>query len=299
VTQLRLPPPEGVRILDVELFGAANLSCCYVVDAAEPALIETGPATVLDAVVRGLERMQVTPRHVVLTHIHLDHAGGAGHVARLFPDATIWVHEVGARHVVDPTRLIASARRIYGDALESMWGVPDPVADRRIRAIDEGTVIPLGDRELRVMYTPGHASHEVTLYEPDSGAAFIGDTAGVCLAEEWQKPATPPPEFDLEAALESIERVRGLKASALCFTHFGPANEPALDKASQDLRRWDAVLKPMVLADAPMEDMVAALRRAHGPNPGDEIYKHATEKLSSYESSIGGYVRYYRKQLGG
>src|SRR3990172_6352035 len=104
--------------------------------------------------------MRVTPKHVVLTHIHLDHAGGAGHVARVFPEATVWVHEVGAPHVADPTRLVASASRLYGDALDMMWGPTDPVPEGRIRAVGEGDVIGLGDRELRVLYTPGHASHE-------------------------------------------------------------------------------------------------------------------------------------------
>jgi glyoxylase-like metal-dependent hydrolase (beta-lactamase superfamily II) len=290
-------PPKGVRIIDVELFGVKGLSCSYVIEAAEPILIETGPATVLDAVVRGLEEMSVVPRHVVLTHIHLDHGGGAGHVARLFPEATIWVHEFGAPHVADPTRLVASARRIYGDALETMWGVPEPVPDPRVRAMDEGTVIRAGDRELHVIYTPGHARHEVTIVDPDSGAAFIGDTAGVLLGPDWQKPATPPPEFDLEAALDSIERVRGLKASAICFTHYGPASEPALDKASQDIRNWDAAIRPMVERAASMEELVAAVRPLHPEFGGDDDYDRAAMDLSSFESSLGGYVRYYKKRV--
>lgn len=292
----RVPPPPGVQVLDVELFGVRGISCSYVIDAAEPVLIETGPTTVHDAVVRGLDELKVTPRHVVLTHIHLDHAGGVGHVARAFPGATIWVHEVGARHVVDPSRLLASARRIFGDALETLWGEPDPVDEGRIRAISEGTVIPLGDRELRVLYTPGHAAHEVTLYDPDSGAAFVGDTAGVYLTDSWQKPATPPPEFDYEAALESIERVRGLHPTAICFTHYGPAGEPALDRAAADLRRWDAVLRPLVLASKPMDELVAAVS-AHVASPEEsEEYLDAVDKLSSLEASIGGYVRYYQKR---
>jgi glyoxylase-like metal-dependent hydrolase (beta-lactamase superfamily II) len=218
-------------------------------------------------------------------------------VARVFPEADIWVHEVGAKHLADPTRLLASARRVYGDAMETLWGPSDPVDEHRIRSINEGDVIPLGDRELRVLYTPGHASHEVTLFEPDSKAAFIGDTAGVCLAESWQKPATPPPDFDLEASLESIERVKGLRAEAICFTHFGPAREPALDKAAQDLLRWDHVLRPMAMKDASVDEMLEALRPLHEPIPSSDDYSGAVNDLSSLRASLGGYLRYYQTRF--
>src|SRR5438034_3101815 len=150
MSELRHPAPEGVDVLDVNLFGARNLSCSYLVHAAQPALIETGPATVFDTVRDELTRRGVEPAHVVLTHIHLDHGGGVGHVADLFPGAKIWVHDVGARHVADPERLVASARRLFGESLDTLYGEPRPVAADRILAIDEGTVIDLGDRELRV-----------------------------------------------------------------------------------------------------------------------------------------------------
>src|SRR5687767_13403525 len=233
---VRLPAPEGVDVIDVNLFGAEDLSCSYLVHAAEPALVETGPATVFDTIRDELDRRGVEPRHVILTHIHLDHGGGIGHVADLFPAAKIWVHDVGAKHVADPTRLVASARRLFGDALDALYGEPRPVAPERITAIEEGTVIPLGDRELRVLYTPGHASHEVTLYDPTTGAAFVGDTAGVCYGDDWQKPATPPPEFDLDAALDSLARVKELRPQTVCFTHYGPAAEAVLERAAADLR---------------------------------------------------------------
>ncbi len=297
MTQLRLPPPEGVEILDVNLFDTPDLSCSYLVHAAEPALIETGPATVFDTVRAELDRRRVEPRHIVLTHIHLDHGGGVGHVARLFPGATIWVHDIGARHVVDPTRLVASARRLFGDALDTLYGEPEPVAEQQVKAMEDADVIPLGDRELQVLYTPGHASHEVTLFEPDSGAAFVGDTAGVYYGDAWQKPATPPPEFDLEAALDSIERVKRLRASAICFTHYGPAREPALDRAAQDLRRWDTVLRPKVLAGAEEDELLQVIRPVAGDPPGRDEFREAASTLSSTENSVLGYLRYYRKRV--
>lgn len=296
MTDIRLPPPRGVKLLDVELFGTPELSCSYLVEGAEPALIETGPATVFPTLRARLDEIGVEPKHVILTHIHLDHGGGVGHVAEFFGGATIWVHDVGASHVIDPTRLVASARRLFGDALDTMYGEPEPVAESRIRIMEEGTVIPLGDRELRVLYTPGHARHEVTLYEADSGAAFVGDTAGICYGEGWQKPATPPPEFDLDAALDSIARVQSLRPQTICFTHFGPGNESVLDRAAADLRAWDTVLRPLVDAGAEEDALLAALEPEVGDPPGSDSFRSSATELSSTRNSMLGYLRYYRKQ---
>ncbi len=289
--------PPGVDVLDVKLFGADNLSCSYLIDAAEPALIETGPATVFDTLRDTLTARGVEPKHVVLSHIHLDHGGGIGHIAELFGDTTIWVHDIGAPHIVDPSRLVASARRLFGDALDTMYGEPKPVDEARIKIIDEGSVIPLGDRELHVLYTPGHARHEVTLFDPDSRVAFVGDTAGVCYGDAWQKPATPPPEFDLDAALDSIGRVQALRPELICFTHFGPANESALEEAAKDLREWDGLLRPLVLRGADEEELIAALEPNVGEPPGDPSFVRAAVELSSNRNSLLGFLRYYRKNV--
>ncbi len=299
MSDFRLPPPEGVEVLDVNLFGTPELSCSYLVHAAEPALIETGPATVADTVHAELQRRGVEPKHIILTHIHLDHGGGVGHIADLYGDATIWVHDIGAPHVVDPTRLVNSARRLFGDSLDAMYGEPIPVTENRMRVIDEGTKIPLGDRELNVLYTPGHARHEVTLYDHDSGAAFVGDTVGVCYGDGWQKPATPPPEFDLDAALDSLKRLQDLKPSTICFTHYGVTQERALAEAVADLREWDTILRPLTLAEADEDEMLTAIDHAVGEAPGSEAFAAATRELSSNRNSLLGFVRYYRKTLMG
>jgi glyoxylase-like metal-dependent hydrolase (beta-lactamase superfamily II) len=299
MTDIRLPAPDGIEVLDVELFGTRELSCSYLVHAAEPALIETGPATVAGTVHAELQRRGVEPKHVILTHIHLDHAGGVGHIADLYGDATIWVHDIGAPHIVDPTRLVASARRLFGDALDVMYGEPTPVAEQRLRIMEEGTKIPLGDREMRVLYTPGHARHEVTIYDDDSGAAFVGDTVGVCYGDGWQKPATPPPEFDLEAALDSLKRLQALKPSTICFTHYGVTQERALEEAVTDLREWDEILRPMTLAEADEDEMLTAIDHAVGEAPGSAAFAAATRDLSSNRNSLLGFVRYYRKTLMG
>ena len=299
MTDLRLPTPDGIEILDVELFGAPELSCSYLVHAAEPALIETGPATVFETRQRASSiARNVEPKHIVLSHIHLDHAGGVGHVAELYPGRD----DLGPRHRRPPHRRSDATRRERAPAVRRRarhdvrrTRCRSPSSGSRV--MEEGTRIPLGDRDMHVLYTPGHASHEVTLYDDDSGTAFVGDTAGVCYGEGWQKPATPPPEFDLDAALDSIARVQKLKPTPICFTHYGPTHESALEEAAKDLREWDDLLRPLVLRGADEEELLAAIDPVVGAPPGNEEFAHAATELSSTRNSLLGYLRYYQKRV--
>ena len=161
---------------------------------------------------------------VVVTHIHLDHAGGAGDIAAMFPAAQIVVHQRGARHLADPSRLMASARMVYGDALERLFGVLAPVPAERIVALDDiGTVDLGGGRRLDSHYSPGHAKHHVGLVDSDTGDLYVGDAAGVYLPETGDvRPATPPPDFDLQTALASLRKFAALQPARLLFSHYGP-----------------------------------------------------------------------------
>lgn len=279
----RVALPDGIRLIDVELFGVKEVSCSYWVDAAEPALIETGPATVFEILTRSVPG---PPAHIVLTHIHLDHAGGAGHVAKVWPDATIWVHTAGAPHVIDPTKLISSARRLYGDKLDEWFGEPQPVPEDRVRAVDEGDCIDLGDRQLKIFHTPGHASHEVTIQDSHTGCVFTGDTAGIFTGESMHRPATPPPEFDLPLAISSIERVKSLNPSAICFTHYGAGSLETLDVAIADLRRWDEVLRP--IKDSSIEELIEAIDTL------DPSGRPPLGTLMPTEVNVLGFARYYK-----
>ena len=179
---------------------------------------------------------------VVVTHIHLDHAGGVGDIARMFPAAEVVVHELGARHLADPSRLMASARMVYGDELDDLFGELAPTPSDRIRTVERVGVVDLGGgRRLESHYSPGHARHHVGLIDSVSGDLYVGDAAGIYIPETGdQRPATPPPDFDLGVALESLRLFGALRPTRLLFSHYGPVDgvAQALDRSAEELEVW-------------------------------------------------------------
>jgi glyoxylase-like metal-dependent hydrolase (beta-lactamase superfamily II) len=178
----------------------------------------------------------------VVTHIHLDHAGGVGDIARLYPRAEVVVHERGARHLADPSRLMASARMVYGDELGVLFGELAPTPAERIRAVEQRDTVDLGGgRCLDSHHSPGHAKHHVGLLDSLSGDLYVGDAAGVYVPETADlRPVTPPPDFDLGVALESLRRFRSLRPARLLFSHFGPVDavDETLDRSAEELNVW-------------------------------------------------------------
>lgn len=207
-----------MRVIDVMHLGRPHVIGCWEVDGA---LVDPGPessmATLLEAL--GGER----PRAVLLTHIHLDHAAATGALVRRWPDLEVYVHERGAPHLVDPSKLLASAERLYGDQMERLWGEIVPVPEGNVHALSGGERV-LG---MRVAYTPGHASHHVCYLHEASGAAFVGDVAAVRIpGVEMLVPPTPPPDIDVEAWEESIGIVEAWRPEKLALTHFGAIDDP-------------------------------------------------------------------------
>lgn len=215
----------GTWAIDSQMHGRAGVTAVYCIPAPAPAIIDTAPETSLEVVLAGLEELGIENlAWIVLTHIHLDHAGAAGHLAARFPGARVVVREEGAPHLIDPSRLWASAARLYDD-MEGMWGSMLPVPADRLDVVGaDGVVADLGDgRVLSAVYTPGHAAHHMALAEASSGDVFSGDALGVFLREMGAvHPATPPPEFNLEQAVDSIGRLQALAPGRLFPTHFGP-----------------------------------------------------------------------------
>jgi glyoxylase-like metal-dependent hydrolase (beta-lactamase superfamily II) len=212
-----------VRLIDVKHLGRERVIGCWEMDGV---LIDPGPATSLGTLIEALGDRP--PRALLLTHIHLDHAGGAGTLLRRWPELPVYVHEVGAPHLIDPVRLLASAARLYGDRMERLWGEVAPVPEGNVRALAGGEEV-LG---FRVLYTPGHASHHVSYLHLASGRAFVGDVAAVRIPpSEFVLPPTPPPDIDLEAWEDSIEAILGTSPKSLGITHFGEIADPRVHLA--------------------------------------------------------------------
>ena len=231
--------------IDTRMAGYQGITAGYLIRSDRPCLVETGTAPSAPVVRDALATLGVGPADlatVVVTHIHLDHAGGVGDLARMYPGAEVVVHERGARHLADPSRLMASARMVYGDELDDLFGALAPTPACRIRAVEQTGVVDLGaGRRLDSHYSPGHAKHHVGLLDSVSGDLYVGDAAGIYIPETGdQRPATPPPDFDLGVALASLRMFAALRPARLLFSHYGPVSavDEALDRSAREIELW-------------------------------------------------------------
>jgi glyoxylase-like metal-dependent hydrolase (beta-lactamase superfamily II) len=299
----------GIIAIDTRMGGRRTVTSAYLLEGPEPTLIETGPTTSSAAVIQGLTSLGLDGddlAHIVVTHIHLDHAGGAGRVAQSFPKASVWVHDRGAPHLADPTKLVESAGRVYGpERLQELFGPVDPVSEERLHAIGEGDHIAVGPRRLEVLYTPGHASHHVALVDSDTGAVFAGDALGIHLPDVGVlRPATPPPDIDIEAGVASIERIRSRAETTLMFSHFGPVDEleaihELCSLAATRLRKWgDIVREGMDETDdvARLGEILRIRTEDEFGESTDDGARDRYELLASMEMNAAGLARYWRKR---
>ena len=221
----------GLSWVDLLFLGRPHAIATAVVHGAGTlALIDPGPSTCLESLDLGLERQGLPLSdltHILLTHIHLDHAGATGTIVRRYPHVGVFVHERGAAHMADPAKLMASAARLYGDRMETLWGEFAAVPAKNLTALAGGERIDAGGRTFEVAYTPGHASHHVSYFDRSSGVAFVGDTAGVCIDGGYVLPPTPPPDIDIDAWKASVARIETWSPETLFLTHFGPVQGTA------------------------------------------------------------------------
>ena len=292
----------GVHEVDTLLGGWERVTSGYVVDGDETVLVETGSQSSVPALLATLEDLGIGPEdlaHVVVTHIHLDHAGGVGDVARAFPKATIHVHEKGARHLVDPTKLVDSAAMVYGDLLDSLYGRLTPTEAERVHVLEDGEELRVSpDRVLTTVDSPGHAKHHLALHDSVSGLLFVGDAVGVRLPDAGiLRPATPPPDFDLDQALESIAKFAARRPTGIALAHYGLVPEAAavLDEATEILTRWAEVAEA---AWREGEDIATALDAEFGGELGDvpEEHREKLETLNGIHSNAAGFRRWLDKR---
>ena len=300
----------GIVAIDTEMAGLEQTVAAFLVPGEQPAVIETGPATVTQTLTEGLRALGLGPTDVasfVLTHIHLDHGGAAGDIASLFPNATIVVHPEGARHLADPTKLMASAYRVFGDRLDATFGPLKAVPADRIRAVEPGTLLELGGgRTLEIVEATGHARHHMAIQDSDSGVIFVGDSMGVYLPEAGVlRPATPPPDFDMEIALATLRRYRSRAPRGLYLTHFGPApaDRDLLTLAEEQLVRFGAIIREAMTESTDLDFLAERLRERtwddyKAIHDSPELLAKF-EALNAFKSSAAGYLRYFQTKAKG
>ena len=297
---------RGITYTDLLHRGRPRVIATAVVQsAAGVALVDPGPTSCLETLRAALTAAGIAiadVRTLLLTHIHLDHAGATGSLLRENPDIAVYVHERGAPHMIDPSKLLASAARLYGDQMDTLWGAFLPVPEANVRVLAGGERIAAADRKFEVAYTPGHASHHVSFLDRDSGVAFVGDVAGVRTGRElFVLPPTPPPDIDVEVWAQSIELVRQWRASTLFVTHFGAHEDPNvhLDAVQTHLTTMTDIARECISAGGDSSeqqsrfvDEMRVYMQQH--IPADEAGLYGT--AAPLDQCFLGLARYWRKR---
>jgi len=288
----------GVIEIDTLLGGWERVTAGYLIEGDAPVLVETGSQSSVAALLAALADLGVAADSlagVAVTHIHLDHAGGVGDVARAFPNATVYVHEKGARHLIDPSRLVNSAAQVYGDLLDSLYGRLDPTPAERVHVLEDGEEIKVSsNRSLTTVDSPGHAKHHLALHDSDSGIIFVGDAVGVRLPDGGVlRPSTPPPDFDLNQALESLQKFKARSPAGIALAHYGlvPNPDTILEEAAERLTQWADVAEQAWKED---RDIAAELESAFA---GDlegvaEVDREKLTTLNGVHSNAAGFRRW-------
>ncbi len=273
-----------MRVIDLMHLGRERVIGCWQVGDV---LVDPGPSSCIETLLEALDGRQ--PRALLLTHIHLDHAGASGSLVRRWPELEVYVHERGARHMLDPSRLIASATRLYGDRMDTLWGEMVPVPERNLTALGGGERVI--DGAFEVAYTPGHAFHHVAYLR--DGTAFAGDVGGVRIPPmSMAIPPTPPPDVDIEAWHGSIARLRAWDPDRLAITHFGSIETvPAhLDELEERLDEWAGVAR----RDG-RDTFMAMVREQIGREASPELAA-TYQQAAPVEQMYAGYERYWSKR---
>jgi len=296
----------GISFVDLHFLGRPHAIATAVISGpGDVTLVDPGPATCLEALEEGLHAQGIRladVTQVLLTHIHLDHAGATGTIVARHPRVRVLVHERGARHLIAPEKLLASAAQLYGDDMDRLWGAFLPVPAANITALAGGERVAVAGRALAVAYTPGHASHHVSYFDPESRIAFVGDTAGICVDGGYVLPPTPPPDIDLDAWTRSAERIEAWQAATLFLTHFAASPFPPgahLQRLLENLGTTSAMVRATLAEEGTDEErqarFVERLRR--------ELRRRMTDaQMQAYgvAAPFGmlwlGLARYWRKR---
>lgn len=295
--------PGDLLAVDTLTAKMTKVTAGYLITAPRPTLVECGPALSIQSVIAGLRSIGMDPddlAYLVVSHIHLDHAGGAGDIAAAFPNATIVCSELGAKHMVDPERLNASSKRVYGPLYDSVYGACTPIAQDRIRAVGQRDFLDTGGgRRLELFHAPGHAKHHIGIFDPDSGDLFVGDSVGVKMpGMSVIRPATPPPDFDYVLAKQTLKSYADLQPARVYLAHYGAVEPPqeALQEAGERLDLWMDAAEDAWSTQPDLDHVAETLghRFAHeiAPASDDPDARGRVELMGGAMSNAMGLTRY-------
>jgi glyoxylase-like metal-dependent hydrolase (beta-lactamase superfamily II) len=298
--------PVDVITLDTLHMGRPQVIATYLLTGSEPALVDPGPASTLPAIEAALADHGLALDdicHVVLTHIHLDHAAATGQIAARHPDLRVWVHTRGAPHLIDPSRLLDSAVRLYGEMMGPLWGEILPVPADHVTVLHGGEQFTIGDRTLRAYDAPGHAKHHLIYLDERSGTAFVGDNCGVRLPNvAYARPATPPPDIDLEQWLATLDLLGELQPAWLALTHFGAYHDVTFHLADYRarLQRWAEAVRTGLHAGGDLAAQQAPLAAVIAEemtrlNPDEQALIRA--QGGDVGVNFTGLARYWQKKM--
>ncbi len=295
---------DDLILIDVRYDNTPQAVGVFLLTGDPPALIETGPASTVETLLHGVRAAGVDPRSLkalAVTHIHLDHAGAAGALVRRFPHLDVYVHPLGAPHLIDPSRLLQSAGRLYGKEMDRLFGETVAVPRERVHILEDGAQVLLGSRRLTAIDTPGHARHHHVYHDEAAGDVFTGDAAGVALpGSRFVRPPTPPPEIDVPAWEVTVSRLRALRARRLLLTHFGAHTwvdellTQLQHRLDEGVRLVQTALEDGLNEEAIIERMrsVAVAEMSDQTGPGSPA---RFEVIMATRLSTLGLIRYVRK----
>src|SRR6266487_3637429 len=272
----------------------------------ELVIIDPGPGSMVESLLESIREAGFDPQnvtHILITHVHLDHAGSVGTLVRQLPRAQVYAHKKGAPHLLDTTKVVASASRIYGERMKLLWGEIESTPQERLTIIEGGDILNIASRRLEVHYTPGHAVHHVIFFDAHSGELFAGDVAGVKLQDvDYVRPPTPPPDLDLETWSDSIGLVRSLRPDVLYIGHYGAVKDIGqhTGRLREKLQDWGEFVLAQMRKGKNEAEIIALLiehtqpelqRVARDPH---ELQRY--EIASNYPMTVQGYMRYWKKK---
>jgi len=297
---------ENIYLIDDELYSLQGWGCVYLLNEEKKALIDTGPTNSIPLILEGMKKVGITVEdihYLMATHVHLDHTGGAGALLKIMPQAQLVVHQRGAKHLINPTKLVSSMIAVQGEETLKQLGEVVPAAPGRVRSMGEGDAIDLScEQILRILDAPGHAPHELCIHESRNNGVFTGDAAGMFLGNGASFALTPPPSFDAEVCLNTLKRLAQLEPSWIYFAHFGATTrvQEHLQTVMEELRTAGKTVTRAVKAnklDRLAEKLIAQKTAQLAPiKPITALSKFVAEQV--IPMNVAGYLKYYQEKYG-